>query len=131
MNEAEARALIRRHYDAAGRDELAASEVYADDAVLEFPQGGERIRGKANILAFRQAYAARLDFEMRRTVGSGDVWVNESTIRYDGKPRHSVGIMEFRDGKVVQETIYVAAPWDPPAWRARWVEPIEERPGSG
>ena len=125
-----ARALITRHYDAAGRDELAASEIYADDAVLEFPQGRERIRGKADILAFRQAYPARLDFEVRRTIGSGDVWVNEYTIRYEGKPQLSVGIMEFRDGKVVRETIYVAEPWDPPAWRAPWVEPIDEGAGS-
>jgi len=122
MDQASARAAIEAHFAAAGRDEAVATEIYSDDAVLEFPQGGERIGGKANILAFRTAYPASLDFDMRRTIGSGDIWVNEYTIRYDGKPSNVVGIMEFRDGKVFRETIYVGDPWDPPAWRSQWVE---------
>jgi ketosteroid isomerase-like protein len=126
MDETAARKLIRDHFQAAGRDELVACEIYADDAILDFPQGQERIRGKANILAFRTAYPASLDFEVRRTIGCGDLWVNEYTIRYDGTPNNVVGIMEFRDGKVVRETVYVAAPWEPPTWRARWVEPMRE-----
>ena len=128
MDEQVARALIARHFAHAGKDEVATSEIYADDAVLEFPQGGERIRGKANIQAFRSAYPASLQFEMRRTIGSGDLWVNEDVIRYDGRPSHAVGIMEFKDGLVVRETLYVGDPWDPPAWRAQWVEPLDAGP---
>ncbi len=119
------RTAIEAHFAAAGRDENVATEIYADDAVLEFPQGGERIRGKQNILEFRTAYPASLDFEMRRTIGSDDLWLNEYVIRYDGKPGHVVGIMEFRDDKVVRETIYVGDPWDPPEWRKQWVEPLD------
>lgn len=126
MDETATRKLIADHFQAAGRDEVAASGIYADEAVLDFPQGRERIRGKANILAFRVAYPASLDFEIRRTIGSGDLWVNEYTIRYDGTPRNVVGIMEFHDGQVVRETVYVAEPWEPPAWRARWVEPMRD-----
>lgn len=100
------------------------AHIYSEDAVLEFPQGGERICGKANILAFRTAYPASLDFEIRRTFGCDDTWVNEYVIRYNGKPSHVVGIMEFRDGKVFRETVYVGDPWEAPAWRAQWVEPI-------
>jgi hypothetical protein len=125
MDEQLARRLIAKHFANAGKDEAATSEINADDAVLEFPQGGERIRGKANIHAFRSAYPASLEFEMRRTIGSGNLWVNEYTIRYDGKPSHAVGIMEFKDGLVVRETLYVGDPWDPPAWRAQWVEPLD------
>ena len=124
MDEAVARELIGDHFAWGGRDEARASRIYADDAVLEFPQGGERIRGKANIQAMRTAYPASLGFENRRTIGGGDVWVNQYTIRYDGRPSHVVGIMEFRDGLVVRETIYVSDSWEPPAWRAEWVEPI-------
>lgn len=123
MDEATARAMIKDHFDWASRDEVRASECYADDVVLEFPQGGERIRGKANIIAFRTAYPARIEFEMHRTIGCGDLWVNEYTIRYDGeKPNKVAGIMEFRDGRVVRERLYITEPWDPPAWRAQWVE---------
>lgn len=124
MDEATARAVIQDHFDWASRDEVRASDCYADDAVLEFPQGGERIRGKANIIAFRTAYPARIEFEMQRTIGCGDLWVNEYTIRYDGRPSHVVGIMEFHDDLVVRETVYVTDPWEPPAWRAEWVEPM-------
>ena len=124
MDDQDARRAIDDHFSAAGRDEVVASEIYADDAVLEFPQGRERIRGKPNILAFRSAYPASLEFERRRTIGGGDVWVNEYVIRYDGEPSHAVGVMEFRDGKVFRETVYVGDPWEPPEWRAQWVEPL-------
>lgn len=107
-------------------DDIArASEIYAEDAVLEWPQGGERIRGKANIIAMRSAYPARQEFQLHRTIGAGDVWVNEYTIVYDSKPLYAVGIMEFRDDKVILERIYFGEPWEPPAWRAQWVEPMD------
>ena len=132
MDETRARKMIEEHFAASGisapgggpGDDIAcASEIYADDAVLEWPQGGERIRGKANILAFPSAYPARLSFEMHRTTGRQDLWVNEYIIWYDGQtPYHVVGIMEFRDGKVVRERIYFGETWEPPAWRAQWVE---------
>ena len=82
------------------------------------------VRGKANIQAMRTAYPASLAFADLRTIGSGDVWVNQYTISYDGRPSHVVGIMEFRDGLVVRETIYISDSWEPPAWRAEWVESI-------
>ena len=134
MDEASARAMIKDHFDASvitvagggpGDDIVRASEIYADDAVLEFPQGGERIRGKANIIAMRSAYPARLDFQMHRTIGCHDLWVNEYVILYDDKPLNVVGIMEFRNGKVFRERVYFGEPWDPPAWRAQWAEPMD------
>jgi hypothetical protein len=127
VDESTVRAMITDHFEASTDDIVRASDIYADDAVLEFPQGRERIRGKADIIAFRSAYPARVTFEIHRTTGRLDLWVNEYTIRYDGeKAFRVVGIMEFRDGKVVRERIYFGEPWDPPAWRAQWVEPMEE-----
>jgi hypothetical protein len=131
MTEETARAMIQAHFDAsnvgapggAPEDDIArASEIYADDAVVEWPQGGERVRGKANIIAFRSTYPARQQFEVHRITGCHDLWVTEYTIRYDDRPVMAVGIMEFRDGKVVRERIYFGDPWEPPAWRAQWVE---------
>jgi hypothetical protein len=131
MDETAARAMIKDHFDASTDDIVRASDIYSDDAVLEFPQGRERIRGRANIIAFRSAYPARVTFEMHRTIGRDDLWVNEYVIRYDGENAfHVVGVMEFRDGKVVRERIYFGEPWEPPAWRAQWVEPMEEPEGS-
>ena len=142
MNEATARAKIKDHFDASNvtiagggpRDDIVrASEIYAEDAVLEWPQGGERVRGKANIIALRSAYPARLDFQVHRTTGCHDLWVNEYTIRYDDRPVNVVGIMEFSDELVVHERIYFGEPWEPPAWRAQWVERMdaEDAPPAG
>jgi hypothetical protein len=136
VNEDTARAMIQAHFDASnlsaagggpGDDIALASEIYADDAVVEWPQGGERLRGKASIIAFRSTYPARQQFELHRTTGCHNLWVNEYTIRYDDEPVLAVGIMEFHDDKVVRERIYFADPWEPPAWRARWVERFDPR----
>ena len=133
MDEAGARNLILDHYAAAGHDEDHVAAIYTDDAVLDFPQGRERIRGRPNILAFRTAYPVRVTIQIERTKGHGDFWVNEGTIEYDGAaPQRLVSIWEFRGDKVVHETVYVAEPWEPPAGRARWVEamPYDRATGS-
>ena len=130
------RAMIRAHFDASGigvagggpdDDVVRASEIYADDAVVEWPQGGERLRGRADIIRFRSAYPARMRFEVHRITGCHDLWVTEYTIHYDDRPVMAVGIMQFRDGRVVRERIYFADPWDPPAWRASQVELFDPR----
>ena len=134
MDATQARSMIKAHFEASDisvagggpLDDIArASEIYADDAVLEWPQGGERVRGKANIVAVRSAYPTRQEFDVHRTIGCHDLWVNEYTIRYDDRPVSVVGIMEFEGGKVVRERIYFGGPWDPPSWRAQWVERME------
>ena len=127
MDETAARAMIKDHFDTGTDDFVRSSEIYADDAVLEFPQGKERIRGKANILAFRSAYPARLSLDIHRTIGCHDLWINEYTIRYDDRSVMVVGLMEFRDDKVVRERIYFGERWEPPAWRAQWVERFDPR----
>jgi hypothetical protein len=134
MNEATARAMIQAHFDASNvsaagggpEDDIpGASEIYADDAVVEWPQGRERLRGKANIVAFRSTYPARQQFKLHRVTGCHDLWINEYTIVYDDNPVIAVGIMEFSGDKVVRERIYFGDPWDPPEWRADRVERFE------
>jgi limonene-1,2-epoxide hydrolase len=119
------RAMLKQFYDTTVDDVTEASEIYADDAMLEFPQGRERIRGKANIIAFRSAYPANVTIDVHRIIGRQDLWVNELTLRYDGTPMNVVSIMEIRDGKIVHERNYYGEPWEPPAWRAQWVEPMD------
>jgi hypothetical protein len=126
MEDATVRALIADHYAASGVDERHVAGIYADDVILDFPQGGERIRGKENIIAFRSVFPTKVRIQPRRIVGSGDVWVIESTISYDGVPQYLASIWEFRDGKVVHETSYIAEAWEPPSWRAEWVEPMTD-----
>jgi limonene-1,2-epoxide hydrolase len=125
MDEATTQAMLKQFYDTTVDDVTGASAIYADDAMLEFPQGRERIRGKANIIAFRSAYPANVTIEVHRIIGRQDLWVNELTLRYDGTPMNVVSIMEIRDGKIVHERNYYGEPWEPPAWRAQWVEPMD------
>ena len=128
MNDAESRAALVRHWSDV-EDLDVTHEIYHDDVVLEFPQGGERLVSLANVRGMREAYPANVAITIKRMHGSGDLWVTEEIITYDGgKPTHAVNIMEFRDGKVARETIYFGEPWDPPAWRAPWVEPMPPLP---
>jgi ketosteroid isomerase-like protein len=129
MRDDEAREVflhIWRH-TAAG-DEAKTHELYHDDAVLEFPQSGERFLGKGNIQGFREQYGAQtgvatLDFEPREILGDGDVWIGAGQARYDGgDPIQFVHILELRDGLVQRETIYFAEPFPAPDWRRPWAE---------
>ncbi|HEV2893547.1 MAG TPA: hypothetical protein VG411_07330, partial [Actinomycetota bacterium] len=102
-----------------GPNEDKASEVYTDETVLEFPQSGERFRGRENITAWRRQYPARLEFEPRELRGAGDLWIAEAGLRYDGgEPLSVVKILQFRGDKVERETIYFADPFPAPDWRA-------------
>ena len=121
MDEATVRALFARHWEFAGSDQDIAHEIYHDDAILEFPQSGERFVGVENFREWRRMYPAVLAFEIREIRGGGDLWVAENSISYDGGPWNlSVNILEFRDGKVVRETIYITQAWEAPAWRDPW-----------
>ena len=123
MSDEEIRAKLERHWKTAGAaDQGAAHEIYHEDCVVEWPQSGERIRGKANLQALRTAYPAQLEFDVRRILGGGDLWITEYVISYDKNPIHVVSIMEFRGGLVARETHYFADPFEPPEWRAQWVE---------
>jgi ketosteroid isomerase-like protein len=124
MDDARVRAAIAEHFAAIGKDEVRAAEIYADDAVLEYVQSGERIRGRSDIIASRQAYPGRpATFTIERLHGSGDAWTAEITLRFDGADPHAfVAILELRDGRVIREAIYIAEPWQPPAYRAAWAE---------
>jgi hypothetical protein len=60
-----------------------------------------------------------------RIRGSGELWMADNVITYDGTLMHTVSILEFRDDKVTHETISFGDPWEPPTRRAQWVEVIE------
>jgi len=121
MSEAERREQIRRYWENTGSDEDATHGIYHDDAVLHFPQSGERFEGVANFKEWRSQYPAGVVLEMAEMRGQGDLWVVEGTIRYDdGPPQPVVNVLEFRGDRVARETIYVTEPWDAPEWRARW-----------
>ena len=117
------RAALDRHWAASNANEFEAEhDIYREDAVLDYPQSGERIRGRRNILSSRAAQPNQKRFTVRRIIGAGDLWVTEFVLSYDGRPSYTVSIMEFIDGKVAHETQYFSDPFEPGPSRAQWVE---------
>ena len=115
------RAALTTYLDVSGTDLDARHEIYHADAVLEFPQSGERFEGVANFREWRRIYPAEVEFELRRLRGRDDLWVVEVIASYDGgPPYYGLSILEFRGDKVAQETIYGGEAWEAPEWRAPW-----------
>src|SRR5919198_4777264 len=96
--------------------------VRAEDYVMEMPQSGERIVGRDTMRAFQEAYPNPPSAQVRRIIGSGDLFVVEGFADYGDQTAHVVNVVEFRDGKIAKETRYYTASFDPPEWRARVVE---------
>jgi hypothetical protein len=120
------RAALQRHWAASDDNDFAAEhEIYRADAVLDYPQSGERIRSRANIEASRTAKPNAKRFTVRRMVGAGDLWVSELVMTYDGQPYYVVSVMEFEGGEVVHETQYFSDPFEPGPSRSQWVERMD------
>jgi hypothetical protein len=118
------RAALDQHWLAsAAGDADAEHDIYADDAICEYPQSGERILGRHNLQALRSHHPGKPSgFTVRRILGTGELWITEYVITYQGRPAYTVSIMEFHNGKVVHETQYFADPFSAPAWRSQWVQ---------
>ena len=123
----EIRAALDQHWAASEASDFGTEHlIYDEDAVLDYPQSGERTRGRSNIQKQRSIQPSKKQFSIRRIIGSGDLWVTEYILTYDGKPSYTVSIMEFRGDKVARETQYFADPFEASTWRAQWVERMDE-----
>jgi hypothetical protein len=120
------RAALGQHWAASDANDFETEHlIYHEDAVLEYPQSGERTRGRSNIQGQRASQPSNKRFSIRRIIGSGELWVTEFILTYDAKPSYTVSIMEFRGDKVARETQYFADPFPAPAFRAKWVERMD------
>jgi len=123
MDDRTMRQALERHWQASDANDFEAEhDIYRDDAVLDYPQSGERIRSRRNIQESRFVQPSKKRFTVRRITGSGDLWVSEFILSYDGKPSYVVSIMELRDGLVARETQYFADGFAPAPSRAHLVE---------
>jgi SnoaL-like protein len=122
MDAATVRSMFEQHFERSRKGGAeGAHEIYTEDAVLEFPQSGERFEGVESFREWRSQYPAETSFEIGEVRGEGEVWVMELTVSYDGGPKNfGVSILEFRDSGIARETIYVAEGFEAPEWRAQW-----------
>ena len=135
---------VRAHME---QDWASVAEMMAPDVVVSYPQSGETFRGAANYTDMLANYPGKLDdsemtitrlhlpkesvhviaspiaLPMITVTGAGDDFFFEGVVKYpDGAIFNIAGLIELGAGLVVKETWYFAAPFDPPAWRARYVE---------
>lgn len=123
MEDSEIRAALDLHWAASDASDFELEhKIYREDAVLEYPQSGERIRGRRNIQTSRAAQPSKKRFTVRRILGDGDLWITEFILTYDGRPSYTVSIMELKAGKVARETQYFGDSFAPGPSRAQWVE---------
>jgi len=126
MSDDQIRAALDAHWAASAAGDIEAEhDIYADDAICDYPQSGERILGRRNLQALRSHHPGKPSgFQVKRILDRGDVWITEYMIVYEGAPYFTVSLMEFRNGKVVHETQYFAEPFEAPTWRRQWVQPM-------
>ena len=102
MDDAAKRQALVQQFEP-GRDLDRTHEIYHDDAVVEFPQSGERFVGKENFLTWRKQYPAKVDYRIRRITGHGELWVAEILVSYNGSPPMlGLGVFQFRGDKIAR-----------------------------
>jgi ketosteroid isomerase-like protein len=100
----------------------AIADLMHDDYVEEYPQSGEKIRGKDNVRTVYENYPGLptlIDYSYKF---SGDLAVVEVTLEYEGNRMNLCEIVDFEDGKIRRARAYFAEPFEAPEWRAQWVE---------
>jgi ketosteroid isomerase-like protein len=83
------RAALDQHWAACDANDFETEHcIYHKDAVLEYPQSGERSRGRSDIQNQRASQPNKKGFSIRRIIGAGDLWVTEFILTYHGKPSY-------------------------------------------
>jgi ketosteroid isomerase-like protein len=125
MGEKENHHALEQLLDAVHEQQFdAAEKLYHEDAVVEWPQSGERIKGKNNIRAVNDNYPGFPKTKVSNIRVAGDLGIAEAELDYDGKIYRGVSIVEFEDGKIRKQTDYFSEPFEAPEWRTKWVEKI-------
>ena len=124
-DEATVRKVVERFFEFTGADVERAEELYHEDAVLEFPQSGERFEGRATFTEWRSQYPVGADdmrYRLLRVTARDDFAATELTASYDRGENWMFGVqlLDFRDDKIARERIYVTEGWEAPEWRAKW-----------
>jgi ketosteroid isomerase-like protein len=123
MSEQENRDAIDRYFQAFEQRDLdAIADLMHDDYVEEYPQSGEKIRGKDNWRKIAENYPGLPNMTDHSYVLSGDLGVMKMTLEYDGNRVYACEVVDFEEGKIKRARAYFADPFEAPEWRAQWVE---------
>lgn len=124
MNE-DTRLVVERFWAAMqANDWVTAGELLHDEFVLEWPQSGERIRGRENFAAVNAQYpaAGHWQFDVQHFVVEGDTAVTDMLVTDSAVQGRAITISAVRDGRIVRQVEFWPDPFEAPAWRAALVE---------
>lgn len=123
MSEQENRGVIERLIQCLNDKRIdVMDELSHEDAVMDWPQSGEQVVGGDNRRGVYGAFPGLPTISPRRMLSAGELVVAEAMLDYGGPVYNTVFIFEFRDGRIARETAYWAEPFEPPQWRAQWVQ---------
>jgi ketosteroid isomerase-like protein len=123
VSEQQNRDVIERFFEAFERGDVdALDDLLHEDYVEEYPQSGERIRGKDNLRAVNDNYPGMPTMIEHSYVLSGDLGVIKMTLDYGDNRVYACEIVDFEDGRMKRARAYFAEPFDAPEWRTQWVE---------
>ena len=107
-------------------DFRAAGGFLHAEYVLEWPQSGERVRGRQNFVAINQNYPAhgRWEFTIHRILADGDEVVSDIDVTDGVIGGRVITFSRIQDGKIVHQTEFWPDPFEPAGWRTQWVERI-------
>lgn len=108
----------------ATNDFYAVAQLLHDDFLLEWPQSGERIRGRDNFAALNTHFPAEgtWRFAINHITADGDLVVTDVTVTDGKKLDRAITFSTVRDGQIWKQVEFWPERFEAPAWRAQWVE---------
>ena len=127
MKNENSRQVIEKFWAAMQTNDFkSAGEWLHDDFVLEWPQSGERIRGRANFVAINEHYPAhgRWQFRIQHIVAEGNEVVSDVEVTDSVITARVITFSTIRDGRIRHQTEFWPDSFKPAVWRAKWVETV-------
>ena len=108
-------------------DFTSAGEFLHDDYRLDWPQSGERVRGRENFIAINEAYPAhgRWEFKVNCLLAEDNEVVSDVGVTDGVIHARVITFSTIREGRILNQIEFWPDPFDPPAWRIKWVEKIK------
>lgn len=125
----ENRRLVERFWQTMNtNDWRAAAALFTDDFALDWPQSGERVRGRDDFIAINATYpaAGRWTFTLHRVVADDDGAVSDVSVTDTARRDRVISFFRMRDGLIWRVVEYWPDPFAAAPWRSQWVEPIAD-----
>jgi hypothetical protein len=104
-------------------DRAALERLIHDEFVMEWPQSGERFRGRDNALSAVAAAEVKPEPAGEpRLIGNGNVWALQMPLRYGDDIVQYLGVFELDGEQLRRATEVFGAPFAAQAGRAQFAE---------